>query len=521
MDDAQFDLEGLATALHQSVAVDRDNGILYVDTNKRHDPLFLTWLSRTKARFGAQSPVIHTADLDQIVDLRERGLRVDMGDEEVDMVVRTRAMKTLCEAALYRTSDMHIMLRGKDAEIQIVVNDELRTFARPSQHEAEQLVRAIYQGIATQREGSLMPLEFQNAQISGDVLPPETGLTSIRICRGPAYPENEGGAFMTLRFQYGSSTLNTASPAELRSLEVPRRPPGKFQLPDLGFTPRNLEKLRTLMDAPSGLTLFTGPTGSGKTTTIFEFLRELARIRPEQRQVTAEDPVEYPMKWAVQLSVPRANNEEDVGAGYKEIGRVVLRTAPKTIFLGEIRGPGVAEAALQAALTGHKVLSTLHVTDPFLFVDRLELMDQKRLKRLSFCDPDSVRGVVAQRLLPRLCPHCSVLLVNAKDSLHPRVLKALSTWGPLGSVRVKGLGCKECHYRGTKDRVAVVEVVLMDEQLASDFIKHGTAIAREKYRARADADPSMLHTAIRHALQGSVDPRAVEANVNLITPKSR
>lgn len=516
--DARFDLDSLPPSLHPSIAVDRTSRALYIDKGKRYDPIFLTWLTRIKARCGDQSPDIHAADPDEIVEMRERGLRPDLNEEEVDMAVRNRALSIICEAARYRTSDMHIMLRGKDAEIQIVVNDELRTFHRFNQEEAEQLVRAIYQGIATQREGSLIPFEFQNAQISGDALPPETGLTSIRICRGPSYPETEGGAFMTLRFQYGTAQVERL-PTELRPLELPRQPTGKFQLPDLGFTPRSIAKLQVLMDAPSGLILFTGPTGSGKTTTIFDFLRELARVRPDLRQVTAEDPVEYPMRWAVQLTVPRGVTEEDVGTGYKEIVRVALRMAPKVIFIGEIRGPSVAEAALQAGLTGHKVLSSLHVTDPFLFVDRLELMDRTRLNRQSFCDPDSIRGVVAQRLLPVLCPCCSTRLVDAKTSLAPRIVQALGTWGPLGGVRVKGQGCKECNHRGTRGRVAVVEVVLMDDQLAHDYIRLGTSIARENYRARRDADPSMLESAILYALRGHVDPRAVESNVNLITPR--
>lgn len=516
--DERFDLHAVPTSLHANIAVDQSNHKIYIDRTKRFDPLFLTWLTRLKDRFGDQSLDVHEADPDQIVELREQGHRQEFSHEEIDMAVRNRAMGLICDAASYRTSDMHIMLRGKDAEIQIVVNDELRTLNRFSQEDAEQLVRAIYQGIATQREGSLTPLEFQNAQISGDVLPTDTGLTSIRICRGPAYPEHGGGSFMTLRFQYGTAH-SERTPTSLRPLDLPRRPAGKLQLPELGFTLKNLAKLQVLMDAPSGLILFTGPTGSGKTTTIFDFLRELARTRPDLRQVTAEDPVEYPMKWAVQLSVPRGVNEEDTGAGYKEIVRVALRMAPKIIFIGEIRGPSVAEAALQAGLTGHKVLSSLHVTDPFLFVDRLELMDRTRLNRQTFCDPDSVRGVIAQRLLPVLCPCCSVRLIDAKGCVPPRLIQALATWGPLGSVRLKGEGCPECNHRGTRGRIAVAEVVLMDDQLASDYLRFGTAIARENYRARPDADPSLLSSAIQHALRGNVDPRAVVSNVNLITPR--
>src|SRR5690606_23226263 len=140
------------------------------------------------------------------------------------------------------------------------------------------------------------------------------------------------------------------------------------------------------MDAPNGIIIITGPTGSGKTTTRYECLMETARSKPYRRLVTIEDPVEYPMPWATQLFVTDARNEADTGSAYSERLRAALRMAPNILLIGELRSADVALSALEAAVTSHQVYTTMHVTDPFLFVDRLELMDPDRLNRRAICD---------------------------------------------------------------------------------------------------------------------------------------
>lgn len=323
---------------------------------------------------------------------------------------------------------------------------------------------------------------------------------------------------MTLRLQYGAAQTG-GQRRDLKPLSLPRKPEGELRLSAMGWSDKQVAKLKALMDAPNGVVIFTGPTGSGKTTSMYEALKESARSKPQRRLVTVEDPVEYPMDWAVQLAVTGARNDAETGAAVGERIRVSLRMAPNIILLGEIRGPDVAVAALEAAVTGHQVLTTLHVTDPFLFVERLELMDRTRLERRVFCDHKIVRGVVAQRLLPRLCPSCSVALKTNPSALSDRIVSALATWGDLGRVRVQGPGCNECGQDGTLGRFAVAEVIVMDAAVMRDFLEHGSETARDNYRARPDADASMLNAAIAYALAGTVDPRAVEDWVDLIEPQ--
>lgn len=507
----------LPDSLKESVALDRATNSVYVDKRQAGHPLLLTWQDRNRSQ--GILLLIKPVDVDEVAKLRANGLRI-AEDVDEDMVVRGHAIDIIRQAAEYGASDIHFMMRGAHTEIQIVVKGGLRVLTRKTQAEGEALTRAIYQGIAKTRDASYNELDFQNAQIPGDALPPDSGLTSVRIIRGPCYPQAQDGAFMTMRLQYSSVQTN-ANQTALPSLPLPRRPEGEFGLIHMGFAPPQVDKLRRLMEAPNGVIIFTGPTGSGKTTSMFEALTEIARVKPHRRLVTIEDPVEYPMDWAVQMAITGARNDAETGSAFSERIRVALRMAPNIILLGELRGPDVAVAALEAAVTGHQVWTTMHVTDPFLFVERLELMDRVRLERRVFCDHKIVRGVVAQRLLPKLCPHCSVPFSENPGVLSRQAVVALMTWGDTGKVRVQGEGCEACGYDGTQGRFAIAEILVMDASVMRDFIKQGSEVARDNYRANSDADPSMLESAITHVLAGSIDPRAVEDWVDMIEPKER
>lgn len=497
------------------IAIDYVEKKIYVDRKCAGEPLLLSWHSRNLRE--NKNYILIPVEIDEIALLRSKGMRATE-EKDPDMIIRSQAIEIIRLAAAYGASDIHFMMRGTHSEIQIVVKGGLRVLTRKTHEEGDAITRAIYQGIAKTRDSSFNPLEFQNAQIAGEDLPTDANLSSVRLVRGPCYPQAQGGAFMTARLQYGAQ--QKAPRNDLPKLPLPRQPDGEFRLPKMGYRAEQIAKIRTLMDAPNGVVIFTGPTGSGKTTAMFEALQETARSKPHRRLVTVEDPVEYPMSWAVQMAVTGAKNDAETGAAFGERIRVALRMAPHTILLGELRGPDVAVAALEAAVTGHQVWTTMHVTDPFLFVERLELMDRERLDRRIFCDHKIVRGVVAQRLLPKLCPHCSVLLTEHPTDISPRIVNALKTWGDLNKVRILGAGCDKCGHDGTLGRFAVAEVVVTTAQLMRDFVEHGSEKARENYRATPDADLSMLESAIRYALAGYLDPRAVEDCVDLIEPNT-
>jgi len=493
------------------VAFDKSTNTLFAELRLTGDPMLLTWQSKNNA-LGIKIS-IKPVYIDEITRMRERGFRI-IEQEDVGMVVRGKALEILRKAACYGASDVHFMDKGEHTEIQFVVKGELRVFCYLKAGEGAPLMRAIYQGIAKTREGSYNPLEFQNGQIPGDAIPVEFGISSCRIIRGACYPSDKNASFMTIRMQYNRYGVKSAH--ALPRLPLPRRPDGALELGKKGFSASQLEKLRKLIDAPNGIVIITGPTGSGKTQTLFELLAESARTKPHRRLVTIEDPVENYMEWAVQMAVTGAKNDAENGEAFLERGRVALRMAPHNILIGELRGKEVAIAAFEAALTGHLVWTTMHVNDPYMFVERLELMDRERLNRGVFCDHKNVRGVIAQRLLKKLCSHCCIPLSQNMNMIDTRIIEALKTWGDIDSVRLMGDGCARCDFDGVTGRFAVAEIVLTTVQLMSDFIEHGSAVARERYRKSPGADKSMMETGIEHIFCGEVDPRTVEEAIDYI-----
>ncbi len=500
----------------EHLVFDYEKNIAYIDRRHSGDAIFLTWVDRNGTSGNAIS--IKQATPDELAKLRASGLRI-VADVDTDLKTRQEALDIILAGAKYGASDVHIMLKGDHTEVQFETRNGLVSYKNYTQTEGEGFIRAIYQGIAKLRDSSFKDLEVQSAQIAGDDLPLHSGLTSVRIIRGPCYPQDKRGGFMTLRLQYSDSSIQISK--LLPPLKPPPAPPGEFRLGSMGYSSGQIEKISKVMDAPDGIIIYTGPTGSGKTTSLNEVLTQKARIKPHLRLVTAEDPVEYPMPWAVQLAITGAKGDKEIGAMYAEYVRTMLRMAPKTILLGELRGPEVAIAAIEASITGHQVLSTIHTTDPFLVIDRLEIMDPVRLNRKIFCDPKIIRAIVGQRLVASLCPKCSIPIANNLNALDQRIKTSLSSWGDIGKVRIKGAGCDHCGHSGSMRRIAIPEVILTNTQLMNDYIEFGSAIARRNYRKTEYADLSMIATAIKYVLAGYIDPIAVQEKVDLIEMKER
>lgn len=497
--------------LKDQVAYDSNNSTLYVEKSSASNPELLTWLARCED--AGMELTIQRIDSDQLAKLRADGLRVHDRGEDIQLDNLTAAVNTLSVAGSFGTSDVHYLIKGKHAEVQLEVNGGLKVFARPQVHDVLAQMQAIFQGLATERDTQWKPLEFQNATISGEKFPPASGISSARVVRGPCYPQHEGAQFMSVRLQY-YKRQESNNPA-LGKMEMPRAPEGEFALLERGYAPEQIEKVQTLMAYSTGATFVSGRTGAGKSQTIFDIMQERARQAPDQRQVGVEDPVENPQPWMVQLSVNNTTNDADTGRAFADRIRVMLRMAPKHLMVGEIRGPAAAHAAIEAAITGHSVIASLHMPDPFLFVERIASMDRKLLDPKSFCDHHIIRGSIAQALVPVLCPKCAVPAEKALDEIPHRILSPLKTWGSLATMRLKGPGCEHCGGEGTKGRTAVAEVVLTDSELMKDLLVHGSEVARRNYRKRPDADLSMLRRAMKLVLEGNVDPRAVE---KAITP---
>jgi general secretion pathway protein E len=254
-------------------------------------------------------------------------------------------------------------------------------------------------------------------------------------------------------------------------------------LDSMGFYPRELTLYNSFLRRPNGIILVTGPTGSGKTTTLYSSLRSLSS--PEVNIVTVEDPIEMVMEEFNQIGV-----QQGIGVSFDTILRNILRQDPDIIMIGEIRDRETAENAVQAALTGHLVLSTLHTNDSASTIIRL--LD---LGVPPFLISATVVGIVAQRLVRKICPHCKRIRNLSPDECDYLQLpeKHYAVW--------EGEGCKLCRGTGYKGRSGLFEVMDMNDRLKA-LVSNSVQLADIVNAVRQEGLVTLREVAIRQMLEG-------------------
>ncbi len=257
-------------------------------------------------------------------------------------------------------------------------------------------------------------------------------------------------------------------------------------LPELGFFSDDQATFEKLVAMPDGIFLVTGPTGSGKSTTLYSALNYINH--PDRKIITVEDPVEYQMLGINQVQVRR-----DVGMTFSAALRSMLRQAPNIIMIGEIRDLETAEIAVNASLTGHMVFSTLHTNDAPSAVTRLVDIGVK-----PFLVSASLRGVMAQRLVRRICRKCSAPFTpDAKDLQLVGIQE-----DQLGQMSIqKGKGCPTCNGTGYKGRVGIFEIFAINEEM-QQMIYESKSVVDLRAKAREGGMRTMREDGIRKVTSG-------------------
>ena len=233
---------------------------------------------------------------------------------------------------------------------------------------------------------------------------------------------------------------------------------GDQALSDLGFAAKDLDKLIKAITSPQGMILVTGPTGSGKTTTLYSVLKHINK--PGMNILTAEDPVEYEMEGIGQVQV-----KESIGYTFEEALRSFLRQDPEVILVGEIRDKATVDIALKAALTGHLVFSTLHTNDAPSSITRLVNMGTP-----SYLISAALTLIMAQRLARKTCTECRVI----DENITPKLLNSIG-FLPEQSARAKmykGKGCEACGNLGYKGRMGIYEILEIDREMKAGILSN-------------------------------------------------
>ena len=262
---------------------------------------------------------------------------------------------------------------------------------------------------------------------------------------------------------------------------------GLMSLQALGFEGRDRERFQSVIGRPNGIVLVTGPTGSGKTTTLYAALQELNR--PDVKIITAEDPVEFNIRGINQCQV-----KSRIGLTFARILRAMLRQAPNVILVGEIRDKETAEIAVQAALTGHLVFSTLHTNDSASAITRLVDMGVK-----PFLVAASVQAVLAQRLLRVVCKQC-------RQPYEPTPTELRSVGIDPGRAReatfYRAEGCEACGHSGYKGRLGIYELLQLDNTLREMTFRGEPMVRLREYAWQSGGMSTLLQDGVRKVMQG-------------------
>jgi type IV pilus assembly protein PilB len=255
----------------------------------------------------------------------------------------------------------------------------------------------------------------------------------------------------------------------------------------VGLDPETLAQFRELIQRPNGITLVTGPTGSGKTTTLYSALNELNEIT--DKIITSEDPVEYDIDGIIQVPI-----NTDIGVTFANILRSILRQDPDKILVGEIRDLETAQISVQAALTGHMVFSTLHTNDAPSTITRLRDMGLD-----TYLITATLEGILAQRLVRKICEDCRTEFEPSPEMLMELNLRPADV---VGKKFFYGRGCDRCHNTGHRGRQGIFELVLVNDEIR-DMISAGASTDQLRATCRKMGMVTLREAGLRAIFNGS------------------
>ncbi len=416
--------------------------------------------------------------------------------EEQLSTMQGEALRLIRNAVAEGASDIHLRVSEKSTEIYYRIDGDLSP--NPVQQASREwgitLSQTIFHSMTDVSGTNYTPASPQDALIRTKVnLPNE--ISSIRV---GTLPKNDGNVLVMRQFfrEFSEAT----------------------DLDSLGYFEKQKEIFHRIASRPHGILLISGPTGSGKTTTLQVGLKQLiTRAAGTKNIVMIEDPTELDVPGAIQSSVTSVG-DEDRNTAFRAFIRAALRVDPDVMMISEMRDLPSSELTVQAAMTGHFVFSTTHANSAFETLPRLAGMG---VKVNNLYDHNVLAGIAAQRLVRKVCPHCSLEANAALEKYGvARIERLFDTTSHIFSetdrlqIRFRGPGCRECRGRGSAGRLAVAEIVEMDATIAYLLSQDKLHTAERIWRERGNF--SMLQSAIIRVKQGVVCPFDAEAVVGCL-----
>ena len=425
------DEESITVALSDPIGYDVIESLRYV-LNGRDVQAIVS----PRAEVQAAMAKLYASEMDSDVQLRSDG-DDGVAVSEDDAPVVKLANMILTTAISMKASDIHVEPMEKEFRIRYRIDGALRKMDSP-------------------------PKRLQQAIISRIKIMSKMKISEKRIPQDGRIQISHGGKDLDLRVS--TVPTNHGESIVMRILDKSNLSLG---LPQLGFLTDDQATFERLIKLPDGVVLVTGPTGSGKTTTLYACLGQINT--PDKKLITVEDPVEYQMSGINQVQV-----NKDVGLDFSSALRSILRQAPNIVMIGEIRDAETADIAMEAALTGHLVFSTLHTNDAPSAVTRLLDIGVK-----PFLVASALRAAMAQRLVRAICEKCRTPYTPTERDL--KMLGAIAKTIP--ETMYTGAGCDKCGRSGYKGRKGIFEIFKVDDTIQRLIFDHAPAsILRQRAR---------------------------------------
>jgi type IV pilus assembly protein PilB len=409
---------------------------------------------------------------DLVAELRSQAGKFDLEDKKA--MAQAAPVVKLLNYILYqairdKASDIHLEPFESEFKIRYRVDGVLYELEAPPPHLAVALIARVK---------VMADLDIAETRL------PQDGRIELTVGGRPVDLR-----VSTLPTMYGESTV----------MRVLDRSVVALSLDNLGFYEAEKVRIRELIALPHGIVLVTGPTGSGKTTTLYAMLNEANK--EDTKIITVEDPVEYDLEGIVQIPV-----NEEIEVTYARVLRTILRQDPDIILVGEIRDKETAQTAIEASLTGHLVFSTLHTNDAPSAITRLVDVGVE-----PFLLTATVQAVMAQRLVRRICLKCKTFYEPPDGVLREL---GLSPAEVVGEKFAQGKGCEDCNFTGFRGRVALCEILVIDDRLRELILERGSTnrlyeAARESgMRSLREAGLRAIHdgiTTVEEVLRETMD----------------
>ncbi|MTJ79754.1 MAG: hypothetical protein F8N37_01845 [Telmatospirillum sp.] len=418
------------------------------------------------------------------------GREMQEGGGPDDTAMQREVQDLLARAAQAQASDIHVVVEGEAAGVRIRVDGDLRPLdgganGAPVHWRAEHGRQICMTAYAMAAEGgtadaSYDPFSFQAGRIM-------TGLPDgIQAVRLQFNPVGYSGRHLVMRLLYSGHAAGSS-------------------LDELGFSAAQVADLAAIADRQTGLLVISGPTGSGKTTTLERMMRRIVARYPGESILSVEDPPEYRIPGVIQLPVANMRSDNDRDNAYTEAIAAALRSDPDRIMIGEVRTRAAAHHAFEAAMTGHQVLTTVHANDALGIITRLLDIGVEPYK---LRDPSLVTGLVAQRLIRRLCPLCRRPASSCDATVPADLAERLRALLPTDRFWLPGDGCSSCR-NGYVGRTVVAETVRPDATLLALLCDGQRQDAFRHWIAELDGRPFLDHAAAKIAA-GEIDPLQAE-----------